>query len=120
MTTKNQFSLIAVTALLISIAVIFFMRRNSHEGEKFLYAVPLKAESGWGYKIYVGAESNRDTLSDRLYIRQENVPGLPGKHRFSSETDALRVANLVIWKISSGRQPIIAARELDSLGIVVK
>jgi hypothetical protein len=120
MTTRNQFSLIALTALLIGIAVIFFMRRKTHEGEKFMYAVPLKTESGWGYKIYLGTASNPDTLTDRIYIKQENVPGIPGKHSFTSEADALRVAGLVIWKVSSGIQPIIAARELDSLGIVIK
>jgi hypothetical protein len=109
-----------ITALLVCIAVIFFMNCKSHEGEKFLYAVPLKMESGWGYKIYAGTDNNQDTLKDRIYIRQENVPGIPGKHRFTSKEDALRVANLVIWKISSGIQPIIAAKELDSLGIAFK
>lgn len=120
MTIKNQFSIIAVTALLISIAVIFFMRRKTHEGEKFMYAAPLKTEPGWGYKIYIAAEDSQDTLTDKIYIRQEYIPGIPGKHAFASEADALRVANFVIWKISSGRQPIIVAPELDSLGIIVK
>jgi hypothetical protein len=120
MTIKNQFSIIAITALLISIAVIFFMRRKTHEGEKFMYAVPVRAGAGWGYKIYLANEGIQDTLTDRIYIKQDYIPGVPGKHTFTSEGDALRVANLIIWKISSGRQPIIAAPELDSLGIVIK
>src|SRR5664279_547669 len=120
MTIRNQFSLIAVTALLICIAVIFFMRRKSHEGEKFMYAVPERTELGWGYKICLGTEDIKDSATDRIYIKQDYIPGLPGKQGFVSEADALRVANLVIWKISSGKQEMIAAPELDSLGIIRK
>ncbi len=85
-----------------------------------MYAFPLKTESGWGYKIYLAAEDRPDTLTDHLYIKQEYVPGISGKHAFTSDADALRIANLVIWKISSGHQPIITKPELDSLGIVIK
>jgi hypothetical protein len=120
MTIRNQFSLIAVTALLIGIAVIFFMREKNHEGEKFIYAVPVRTELGWGYKIYLAAEDIKDTSTDRIYIKQDYIPGVPGKQAFKSEADALRVANLVILKISSGRQPMITAPELDSLGIIKK
>jgi Domain of unknown function (DUF4907) len=120
MTIRNQFSLIAVTALLISIAVIFFVKKKSHEGEKFMYAVPVKTESGWGYKIFLGTEEIKDTSTDRIYIRQDYIPGKPGKQAFTSEADALRVANLVILKIGSGLMPTITLPELDSLGIITK
>ena len=51
MTIRNQFSLIAVTALLIGIAVIFFNRYRGHEEKVFIYAVPFKTEFGWGYTL---------------------------------------------------------------------
>jgi hypothetical protein len=120
MTTRNKFNLIMFTALLIGIAVIFFSRNRRQSGERFIYAVPVKTETGWGYKIYQGTEDVKDTTTDRIYIRQDYIPGLPGNHSFVSEADALRVANFVIWKISSGRQPLINSQELDSLGIVGK
>ena len=85
-----------------------------------MYAVPAKMESGWGYKIYLANGESQDTLTDKIYIKQDFIPGIAGKHTFSSEADALRVGNLVIWKISSGRQPIVVLPELDSLGIKVK
>lgn len=85
-----------------------------------MYAVPLKMGTGWGYKIYLSKEGSQDTLTGKLYIKQEYVPGIPGRHVFTSASDAQRVGNLVIWKISSGYQPIIAATEIDSLGIEVK
>ena len=56
----------------------------------------------------------------RIYIKQEFMPGIPGKQGFKSADDALLVGNLVIKKISSNQPPIITTRELDSLGIVKK
>jgi hypothetical protein len=120
MTIRNLFSLIAITALLIGIAVIFFIKDGRHKGEKFIYAVPLSNGSGWGYKIYEGTEDVKDTSADRIYIKQDYIPGIPGNHPFATEAEAMRVANFVIWKISTGRQPLINTRELDSLGIIRK
>jgi hypothetical protein len=108
------------TALLTGIAVIFFSRNRSHNGKIFVYAVPLKTESGWGYKIYQGTEDLKDTTTDKVYIKQDFIPGLPGNRTFATASDALRVANYVIWKITSGREHSINSRELDSLGIVGK
>ncbi len=85
-----------------------------------MYAVPVRTELGWGYKIYLSTEDVKDTSSDRIYIKQDYIPGIPGKQAFKSEDDALQVANLVILKISTGQQPMIALRELDSLGIIKK
>lgn len=119
MTTRNKFTLIMFTALLIVIAVIFFSRNGSHSEERFVYAVPVKTEPGWGYKIYEGINDIKDTTTDRIYIKQDFIPGLPGNHTFATESEALRVANFVIWKISSGRQPVISSQELDSLEIKI-
>ena len=59
-------------------------------------------------------------LIERIYIKQEFMPGIPGKQGFKSADDALLVGNLVIKKISSNQPPIITTRDLDSLGIVKK
>jgi hypothetical protein len=120
MTIRNQYSIIAVTALLIGFAVIFFSRQISHEGKNFIYAVPFKSDWGWGYKIYRGISDEKDTAIDKIYIKQDLIPGIPGKQGFSSEADAMRVAGLVIQKISSNQLPTITARDLDSLGIIKK
>jgi hypothetical protein len=111
MTIRNTYSLIGITALLIGLAVIFFSRQNSHEGKIFLQAVPVQTDSGWGYQILAG---------DRVYIKQEYIPGLPGRQGFKSSADAMRVGSLVVKKITSNQLPTITEKELDSLGIIRK
>jgi hypothetical protein len=107
MTTRNKYSLIAIAALLVCIAVIFFSR-----GKKIpLHAEAVKTTYGWGYNVLAG---------ERIYIKQEFIPAVPGKQGFSSADEALRVGNLVIERISSGLQPTITVRDLDSMGIIKK
>ncbi len=81
------------------------------EGKIFLHAEPVQTVYGWGYNV----------LADqRIYIKQEFIPGVSGKQGFKSADDAMLVGNLVIKKISSNQPPIVTARDLDSLGIVRK
>jgi hypothetical protein len=111
MTTRNKYNLIGITALLISIAVIFFIRQKNHEGKVFLHAQPIQSSYGWGYNILAG---------EKVFISQEYIPGIPGKKGFKSADDALRVGNLVIKRISSNQMPMITQRDLDSLGLMPK
>ena len=107
MTTRNKYSLIAVTALLICFAVIFF------RGEKkvSLHAEAVKTSYGWGYNVLAG---------ERIYIKQEFIPAVPGMHGFRSADDALKVGDLVARRISEGLMPTISVRDLDSLGVITK
>ena len=109
MTTRNKYNLIGITALLVCIAVIFFTRNKNGNQKIFLHAVPVQTVYGWGYNIMA---------NERLYIKQEFIPSVPGKQGFSSSDDALAVANLVIQRISTGREATITERDLDSLGIL--
>jgi hypothetical protein len=111
MTIKNKYNLIGIAALLIVIAVIFFNRHKSHEGKVFLRAVPTQTAYGWGYDILV---------DDKVFIKQEYVPGITGKQGFKSADDALIVGNLVVKRISSNLMPMITRHDLDSLGLVTK
>jgi hypothetical protein len=111
MTIKNKFNLMGITALLIGIAVISFIRHKSHEGKVFLHVVPVQTAYGWGYDILA---------DDKVFIKQEYMPGIPGKTGFKSEDDAMRVGNLVVKRISSNLMPMITRKDLDSLGLVSK
>jgi hypothetical protein len=111
MTIKSTYSLIGITALLIGFAVIFFDREKSHEGKVFVHAVPVQTTYGWGYNIMAG---------EKIYIKQEFIPAVPGKQGFKSAADAQRVGDLVVQKIGSDRMPAISIRELDSLGVIKK
>ena len=107
MTIRNKYTLIAIAALLICFAVIFF------GGKKKVYphAEAIKTTGGWGYNVLVG---------ERIYIKQEFIPAVPGRHEFQSADEALRVGSLVAHRVGEGLQPTISVRDLDSLGIQIK
>ena len=107
MTTRKKYSLIVITALLC-FAVIFFNRQKSHEGKIFVYAVPVKTVNGWGYNIMAG---------EKIFIRQEFIPAVPGKQGFKTAADAQLVGNLVVKKITLKQWPTVTVSELDSLGV---
>lgn len=108
MTIRRTYSLIAIAALLVCFAVIFFYRHNPQDKEVFIYAEPFRTEYGWGYNI----------LADgKVHIKQQFMPAVPGKRGFKSEADALMVGNLVVKKIMANQQPTITFRELDSMGL---
>jgi hypothetical protein len=111
MTIKSTYSLIAITALLIGFAVIFFDRERGHEGKVFVHAVPVQTAYGWGYNILAG---------EKIYIKQEFIPVIPGKQGFKSAADALLVGNLVVKKIGANQTPAVSLHELDSLGVIKK
>ena len=107
MTIRKTYSLIAITALLISFAVIFFNKYKKHDQKVFIYAEPVQTVYGWGYNIVAG---------DKVHIKQEYMPAISGKHGFKSAADALLVGNLVVKKITENKMPTITIHELDSLG----
>jgi uncharacterized protein DUF4907 len=109
MTIRNKYSLIAITALLVCFAVIFFSRQKSREGQVFLQAVPFQTKYGWGYDIMAGK---------RKYIEQQFIPAIPGMQGFKSADDALLVGNLVITKIISRQEPTITIKDLRDLGLM--
>jgi hypothetical protein len=109
MTTRNKYNLIGVVALLLCFAIISFSRQKDHEGKIFLHAEAVQSGQGWGYNILAG---------EKIFIKQENIPGIPGKKGFRSADDALLVGNLVVKRISLNQMPMITHKDLDSLGLV--
>jgi hypothetical protein len=107
MTTKTKYFLAGIAALLVSFAVIFF-NHAAHEGKLYIHTVTFKTADGWGYNIMT---------DDRVYIKQEYIPAIVGKHSFKSEEDAAKVGNLVVNRISSNQQPTITIKDLSDLGI---
>jgi hypothetical protein len=108
MTIRKTYSLIAIAALLISFAVIFFSRSRDHDNKIFIYAEPVQTVYGWGYNIIAAG---------KVHIKQEYMPAVPGKHGFKSAADAMLVGNLVVEKITENKMPTITVHELDSMGL---
>jgi Domain of unknown function (DUF4907) len=111
MTIRNKYSLIGITALLVCFAVIFFSRQKTPDRKIYVHAEAVQTVYGWGYNILA---------DDKIYIKQEFIPGVAGKLGFKSREDALKVGNLVVKKISLNQSHSVSASELDSLGISVK
>ena len=108
MTIRKTFSLIAIAALLVCFAVIFFSRHASRDREVYVYAQPFHTDYGWGYNI----------LADgKVHIKQQYMPAVPGRRGFKTEADALMVGNLVVKKITQNQLPTITIHELDSMGL---
>lgn len=76
--------------------------------------VPIEAhtfqtDSGWGYTI---------TVNSKPFIKQSIIPGVPGNKSFSTEDDAIKVAQLVIDKIKNHQVPSVTTEELKKLGVI--
>jgi hypothetical protein len=108
MTIRNIYSLIAIAALLICFAVIFFSKQNGQDRKVFIYAEPVQTVYGWGYNI---------VADGKVHIKQEYMPAAPGKQGFKSAADAMMVGNLVVKKITGNQMPTITLYELDSMGL---
>jgi hypothetical protein len=108
MTIRKTYSLLAIAALLISFAVIFFSRYRERSQKIFIYAEPAQTVYGWGYNI---------VAADKVHIKQEYMPAVPGKRGFKSAADAMLVGNLVVKKITENKMPTITLHELDSMGL---
>ena len=77
-----------------------------------LQLTAIQTNNGWGYEVYV---------DNKLYIKQENIPGVSGFQYFKTKEDALKIGNLVIEKMKHGKKfPAISLEELESAGITVK
>lgn len=56
----------------------------------------------WGYDIYKGS---------KCIIHQLTIPGIPGNEGFKSQSDAEKVAKLVITKLKNGEMPPSVSKE---------
>ena len=92
---------------------------NKHNGnlipeeQPLVYEVKTFVEGyGFGYDIYVNNE---------IYIHQPNIPAVNGLHTFVSESDAIRVAELMVQKMKAGMtHPTISMEELFELKIEIE
>lgn len=83
---------------------------NPFQGKEFKAEAYQNGESGWGYFISIDGQKT---------INQPTIPGLPGKNGFKTKEQALKTADLVIYKIQHGSfPPSVSKKELDSLGVL--
>jgi hypothetical protein len=62
------------------------------------------------YDVYAGG---------RLMIHQTSVPGLPGNEGFKTKDDAVKVTEMVMYKIRKGEMPpTVTSEEMKQLGVI--
>lgn len=67
-----------------------------------------KTTSGWGYSI---------ATKNKIIIKQAIIPVINDNKSFSTEADALKVANLVVEKLSNNISPTVTKNDLILLKI---
>lgn len=77
----------------------------------YTYKVLLSNNCTWCYDIY---------KDKKIFIHQNNIPGLPGNEGFKSRKDAANVACLVIKKLKNGDMPpSVTLFELKKLKVLL-
>lgn len=88
--------------MLLALQLTACTKRNTLQTETF------KTPSGWGYSI---------SYKDKIIIRQCIIPVINDSKSFSTEEDALKVANLVEKKLNRNISPTVTKNDLILLKI---
>lgn len=100
---KNK--IIIFTVLIITSILVFKLSGTSTNDYKL---ETFKVDSGWGYTILV---------KDKIFIKQDIIPGIPDKKPFATKKDAVIVGELVIEKLKNKKIPSISYKELQNNGV---
>lgn len=69
-----------------------------------------KVTNGWGYTIFI---------KNKVFIKQDIIPGIPVKKPFATEKDAIIVGKLMIEKLTNKKIPSISYKELQINGVIL-
>ncbi|WP_419212148.1 DUF4907 domain-containing protein [Maribacter sp. X9] len=101
-----------ITWVIILFFTIFFSYtfydNLKYSPKSSLHCETIRVKNGFGYKISNG---------EKVLILQEFIPGISGEQSFDTESQALSVGNLVIWKLENGKSPILKPSDLERLNI---
>lgn len=92
-------------------AAVLFAACGKKSEESGLQGSVFPVGSGFGYSI---------TQGGKLLIKQQTIPALSGNLIFCDSTDAQKVCNKVIEKISNRQNPAVTPQELQELKIKTK
>lgn len=91
----------------IKIIVVLLLLASCKKSAEF-EVKSFKTNVGWGYTIAV---------NDKIVIKQSVIPTVVNQVSFKSESDALKVGNLVLNRIKQNLSPTIAKNDLILLKI---
>jgi uncharacterized lipoprotein YehR (DUF1307 family) len=90
--------------------IVFFLQLTACTKKETLHVESIKTKSGWGYTI---------SYKDRILIKQTIIPAISDTKSFSSEDDALKVADLVVKKLNKNTSPSVTKNDLILLKIKI-
>ncbi|MFT3739464.1 MAG: DUF4907 domain-containing protein [Breznakibacter sp.] len=97
-----------VVALVIAIGALAVYYFQKHESSQEYAVTAVKLSNGYGYQI---------SINGKVYIYQEYIPSIEGKHSFRDSQSALKAGELVLGKIMKGEVPMMTKDELKQIGI---
>lgn len=104
--TKRQFFWSKIQKnVLLAIFILQFIACAKNETFKI---EAFKTTSGWGYSI---------ATKNKIIIKQAIIPVINDNKSFSTEADALKVADLVVKKLNQNQSPTVTKNELILLKI---
>jgi len=112
MTSSNlsKFILFVIAGAALLLGLIFWNHSHGKDDRVYVEVKPIQTGNGWGYNI----------LTDgKIYIHQEYIPAVVGRHAFKTKEDALKVGRKVISKLSARQMPTISIDELREMGIMI-
>lgn len=96
------------TKQLISLGFLLFIFACNNKPEFALSS--FKTSTGWGYVI---------KKNDKIIIKQSIIPVIQNIKSFETETEALKVGNLVLDKLEHKTSPTITKNDLILLSIKI-
>lgn len=104
-TIRKNFLLNTTKKYFLLIGFLTFFSCNSSQDFSL---ESIKTPSGWGYVI---------KNNDKIIIKQSIIPVIQNIKSFESETEALKVGNLVLDKLKQQTSPTITKKDLILLSI---
>jgi hypothetical protein len=110
--TKRKFLLFLLAGLLVLGAgayAFYYFQYKRKQDYVFVQVRAFQTAAGWGYEV----------LTDgKVYIKQDFIPAIAGKHGFATKEKALLVGNAVVSKIEHRQLPVISFGELKAMHII--
>lgn len=99
------FTVLIITSLIIT--SILIVKLSSASVRSYSLKTD-KVTDGWGYTIFI---------KNKVFIKQDIIPGIPVKKPFATEKDAEIVGELMIEKLENKKIPSISYKELQINGV---
>ena len=101
----------------LALVMLFIMHSCQTNSAEELVTIPtpeniightFKTGNGWGYAVYI---------NNQPFIKQDFIPVIAGNKGFANESDANKVAAIVVKKLKNHEKPTIRLKDLEELGI---